>query len=246
MNAPLKLLIIPLLLAACAKQTPGADPHDMSSAEHEAAASGHEAAAEAHAAQFDPNAAVVEERCKPPGRGIPYNQGCWSSVTNPTEAHLKMAADEQKKAADHRAASEALRAAEAQACAGIAPEDRDMSPFRHTEDIASVEALTGPTGPKGELATVGAVVTFRAVPGMTAEWLQRIVDCHLARGAAMGHDLAAMPGCPLIPAGAKATVSSTGTGFAVAVRSEDPAAAAEILARAQRLVSPAAPSGGAP
>ena len=33
---------------------------------------------------------------------------------------------------------------------------------------------------------VGATVVFRAVPGMTAEWLQRVVDCHLARAAAVG------------------------------------------------------------
>lgn len=235
----LTLLLISTL--GCAKRTPGTEPHDMSSASHEAEAGAAATSAEAHAAQYDPSAATLEERCKPPGRGVPYSAGCWTAVVNPTEAHLAMAEHDRKVAAEHRAASEALRAAEASACAGIAEADRDSSPFERTEDIASVEALTDPAGPKGGTpVTMGAVVTFRAVPGMTAEWLQRIVDCHLARNAALGHTAPEMPDCPLVPKGATAAVSSTGAGFAVTIQAEDPAAGAEILARAQRL-APAAP-----
>lgn len=50
-----------------------------------------------------------------------------------------------------------------------------MSPFVHREDIASVAPLTEP-GEGLKLPTTelrGAVVTFRAIPGMTAEWVQR-------------------------------------------------------------------------
>lgn len=225
----------------CAKHTPGTDPQDMGSAAHDAEASAAATSAEAHAAQYDPSAGTLEEHCKPPGRGQPYSAGCWTAVVNPTEAHLKMAEHDRQVAAEHRAASEALRQAEASACAGIAEADRDTSPFERTEDIASVAALTEPSGPKGGVpVTMGAVVTFRAVPGMTAEWLQRIVDCHLARYAALGHTAPEMPDCPLVPKGATASVASTGAGFAVTVRAEDPAAGAEILARAQRL-APAAP-----
>jgi len=32
---------------------------------------------------------------------------------------------------------------------------------------------------------------------MTAEWFQRIVDCHLARNASLGFSAAEMPYCPL-------------------------------------------------
>ncbi|MCI0570459.1 MAG: hypothetical protein L0Y66_06885 [Myxococcaceae bacterium] len=114
-----------------------------------------------------------------------------------------------------------------------------MSPFEHVEDIASVEELIirtgGPkVGPTAKL--VGATVTFRAVPGMTAEWLQRVVDCHLARNAALGHVVPEMPDCPLVPKGVQAQVRSTGSGFAVEIRSDDPATAREILSRAQRLL----------
>jgi hypothetical protein len=82
---------------------------------------------------------------------------------------------------------------------------------------------------------VGTVVTFRAVPGMTAEWLQRVVNCHLARNASLGHAVPEMPECPRVPRGAQARVRSTGDGFAVEIRSDDEAAAREILARARRL-----------
>jgi hypothetical protein len=40
---------------------------------------------------------------------------------------------------EHRAAPEALREAEARACAGVAPVERNASPFYHREDILRVE-----------------------------------------------------------------------------------------------------------
>jgi hypothetical protein len=80
-------------------------------------------------------------------------------------------------AADHRAASQALRDAEARACVGISDDDRDMSPVMHRDDIASVEPLNVALGSeKAQIARMeGAVLAFRAAPEMTAEWLHRIV-----------------------------------------------------------------------
>lgn len=152
-----------------------------------------------------------------------------------------MAAAHRKHAADHRVASEALRNAEARACARLSPDDRDMSPFAHTEDIVKVQRLTvgdlaGDTASSIE-RTVGATVTFRAVRGMTAEWLQALVDCHLARNAALGHVVPSMPDCPLVPRGVTAQVESTGSGFAVELRADDRATASEVLARAERLLA---------
>ena len=70
--------------------------------------------------------------------------------------------------------------------------------------------------------TNGADIVFRAVPGMTPEWLQRIVDCHLARAAAVGHDMPEMSYCALMLKNVTGQVTSTGNGFAVAVTSQDP------------------------
>ncbi|MBI4817425.1 MAG: hypothetical protein HY791_14280 [Deltaproteobacteria bacterium] len=240
------LMISVLGLAACATTTPGSRPHDMSTAQHDQEAAIHANTAEQHAAQFDANAKAIQERCRPRaiGAGVDraiYPDICWRSVTNPTETHRREAAEHRRHAADHRSGSAALREAEARACVGIDPDDRDTSPFDHVEDIARVEALVernGIPGKTGSQRALGAVITFRAVPGLTAEWLQRVVDCHLARNASLGHVVPEMPSCPLVPNGVRARVSSAGDGFAVEVRSDDPTTAGEILSRAEKLLRP--------
>lgn len=236
-------------LGACASSE-GTAPHDMSAAEHDEMAAAEEVLANEHAAKYDPNAVRERPICSGVlARKSGYSSDvCWGSVTNATETH-QVAADERRRlAAEHRAASQALRDAEARACAGLGEEERDTSPFEHVEDIASVGALRFPNNGKVDRSRLrppsgGAVVSFVAVPGMTAEWLQRVVDCHLARNAALGHVDPTMPDCPLVLKGVTATVKSTGNGFAVAMRSQDPAVASEILRRARLLIQTPGPQG---
>lgn len=241
------LVLLPgSLVAACAGKTPGAEPHDMSAAAHEQAAGEHADAGRQHASKYDPKAETGRTWCTPPGgAGRPEINAtvvegiCWDSVQNPTESHLYEAQAHKRKAADHRTASAALREVEAHACTGIAATDRDMSPFTHKGDIVSVaplvlsEADARAKTPAERL--LGASIKFRAVPGLSAEWLQRVVNCHLARNAALGHVVPEMPNCPLVPAGVRARVSAAGDGFEVAVRANHPTVAREVLARAQRL-----------
>jgi hypothetical protein len=218
--------LIPLLtVTALGCATPGVRPHDESAAEHEREAEEHARREKLHEALAPCPGGAPEIR----------TDVCWSSVTDATQDHRQAAAEHRQQAAEHRAASAALRQAEAAACAGIAPDDRDISPFEHVEDIVDVQPLREPTTVKGMMRTAGAVVTFRAVPGMTAEWLQRLVDCHLARNSALGHSVPEMPDCPLVPREVQARVTSTGTGFAVAIRSDVDDSAREVLARAERL-----------
>lgn len=142
-------------------------------------------------------------------------------------------------------ASETLRRAEGSACAGIPEDDRDMSPFDHHEDIRSVSPLQDEDNVdrSSSRRMAGAEVVFRAVPGMTAEWLQRVVNCHLARNAAIGHETAAadMPYCPLTLRGVQASVRSVGDGFVVAIRADDEETSKEILRRAEALRPGATP-----
>jgi hypothetical protein len=224
-------------LAACAS-TPGARPADMSVTAHEQAAASHEAEATPHAEQYDPNA----KRTQTGGIGcqsgyIPGGRPCWTSVTNPTQQHLDEMQKHRKMAADHRAAAESLKSAEAQSCAGISDDDRDISPFYHREDITRVEpAYTPSARGKGDPSTVmGAVVTFRAVKGLSPEWLQRIVNCHIARNNALGNAMPEMAYCPLEPKGVTATVASAGDGFAVRIEAKDAKTAQEVLKRAEAL-----------
>jgi hypothetical protein len=232
---PIRIMIaasISGLMLACAAD-PGTKPHDMSAAQHEAAAKQEDQAAEGHAEQHDPAATETSTQCT--GKG-----GCWTSVSNPTAQHSEDAKRHRELAGKHRAASAALKDAEARACAGIPDDDRDMSPFYHREDIDSVSPLTEETkSGKGVVKKeVGATIVFRAVPGLTAEWLQRVVDCHIARASAMGHQMPDMAYCPLMLKGVKAKVTSAGNGFAVNVSADDSATIAEISKRAQALKAP--------
>lgn len=216
-----------------------ARPDEMSRAGHTTEARRQDHEGNVEAAQYDPEARVSETRCEtinPEVRnGITAVVPCWTSLSNPTEVHRQRAAEHRQEAADHRAASQTLRDAELHACVGIREIDRDMSPFEHSDDIASVEPFTEINTASIPLRrTTGAVVTFRALPGMTAEWLQRVIDCHLARNASLGHDVPEMPNCPLVPRDVEAHVASTGNGFAVTIRSDDEASAREVLARALR------------
>ena len=210
----------------------------MSASEHEAAAKAHDREAAAHAAEYHPNASSSKTSCGG-GSATKYIEGpCWTSSENPTAAHLKDADDHQKMAADHRAASKSLRDAEDKACVGLAASDRDESPFSHRDDIVSANKLeaTVSSGKSTTSKLVGATVVVRAVPGLTKEYLQRAIDCHLARNAAMGFGMTEMAFCPLSVRGVRATVVSSGAGFGVELRTDDAAAATEVLKRATMLV----------
>lgn len=232
--------MLSLVALGCAAATPGASPHDMSAAHHESQASDHDRRSAEHAAEYDPKARESDVRCggsRQRANAILEAGACWTSTRNPTAAHARQAAEHRRHAADHRAASANLRRAEAEACQGIAGDDRDMSPFAHVEDIASVEELRESAGVRDPSTRLrGAIVTFRAVQGMTAEWLQRLIDCHVARNSALGHVVPEMADCPLVPKGVSARVTSTGSGFAVSIAGEDNTAAEEILARSRRLL----------
>lgn len=223
---------IALLVAACGG-TQGARPHDMSETEHEAAAQNEEGEAQEHGSQYQAGASEETVSCS-------KGQICWTSERNPTDEHRKHSEQHMKMAADHRAAAQTLRDAENRSCAGISEPDRDLSPFYHREDISEVKTLTEevPLGKTKTTKTVGAEVVFRAVPGMTAEWLQRLVDCHQARAGAVGFKMPEMDYCPLMLKGVQAKVSSTGTGFGVQMSSKDAGTAKEILKRAQALTPP--------
>ncbi len=209
-------------LLACGGSV-GTHPHDSSAHRHDEAAVGEER----ESTRESPcgGTSVVARSIDTP---------CWTAL-DPTEVTRH-----REAAAAHRAAAQALREAEASACVGIDDADRDMSPFDHRADLLRVEPLedTVVGGPDSAPQVVGARIVFRATPGLTAQWLQREVDCHLARNAALGHDVPEMPYCPLVPRGASAHVTALSDGFAVDVRGEDAGSIRQIIDRANRLLTP--------
>lgn len=208
-------------LVGCA--TPGTRPEEMSAAEHESVASRTEADA-AKATHTDASRVAVPARCA--------NAPCWTGALQQTADAKHLIA----LAAAHRAAAQALRDAEARSCAGIAEADRDLSPFFHREDIAGATRWEERQGKSGHKLR-GAVIEFRAVPGLTAEWLQRSLECHLARSAVLGYARPEMPFCPLALKGVSARVRSGGDRFLVEVEAGDAAVAEEIWKRASALAA---------
>ncbi len=230
-SAPALATFAGVLLAGCASS--GTEPHAMTAGQHEAAARNEEQSAKEHSALYGPSPYI------PPTFRCPFSTGLtcyqsWASVQNPTAAHLAEGKHHVELAAKHRAASQALREAESQACKNVPEGDRDVSPFYHREDIVSAGPFTEQLS-LGARRTIGAEVVFSALPGMTAEWLQRLVDCHLARNAVLGDAATEMPYCPLAVPHVKAVVRSAGNGFAVDISSVDEKSVKEVIARAERL-----------
>jgi hypothetical protein len=223
-----------LASTACASN-PIPQTTDAAAAQHEQLAAHDDQLAAKQAAKYDPAARQTKQRCT--GRA-PREEAeievCWTSEVNPTADHLKKAQRYHALAEEQRATSEKLRKAEISACSGVSELDKTMSPFSHPEDVATVTPLrTAGASPRPE----GALITFRATEGMTAPRLERLVNCHLARNACLENDAQELAYCPLVLKNVKATVTPTGDGlFSVAVRSEDPAIAQEILKRSEALV----------
>ena len=222
-----------LVVAGCASS--GTEPHAMTAGQHEAVARSEEQAAKAHSAQYDPSQYV------PPTIDCPFYASAtcykfWTSVANPTERHLAEGKHHAELAMQHREASQELRDAEARACKNVPEGDRDVSPFYHRDDIVSAGPFSEGLA-LGAQRVIGAEVVFASLPGMTPEWLQRVVDCHLARNSVLGAAAKEMPYCPLAVPLVKAAVRSAGSGFAVDITSNDESSVKEVLARAQRLTS---------
>lgn len=223
-QVPRSTLLIAFVLASCASS--GTRPHDMSAGHHHAAAEGFERASQEHAGRTDPGEGA---RCG-------YGGGaCWSTLSNQA-AHQQEARSLHELAEKHRAAGDALVKAELEACAGLTEADRDVSPFVHRDDIASVSALSRPGETSDAGTRLGATIRFRAVEGLTLRWLQQAVRCHLARSAALGHP-AEFGYCPLAVNGARAEASSTASGLQVEVWANDATTGAEIRRRAQELLA---------
>lgn len=221
--------------AACAAPAATSIPpnHQSASAEDRAAGEHERAAAvlERQAAS-----APGDVRCGPMVSGEPADI-CWSSPRESSaSAHDLLRATEQRQAAaEHRRVSATLRDAETRACGGIAEADIADSPFAHKADIVQVEVIQGSFA-DGTVRPVGARVRFHQIEHLSGAALQHLIDCHIARNDAMGHDVPEMSYCPLVPRGAWATVEVIPHGYIVEIRSDDAAGAREIARRATALM----------
>jgi hypothetical protein len=158
---------------------------------------------------------------------------CWSSRPDRIIEEEQLAKLQMRLAAEHRGRVKALRDAEERACNGVSVYDRAVSPFSHHADIREVTPLIADAGPSaGKI--VGVVVVFREVEGLTAERLQRLADCHVARNESLGHDVPELHDCPLVPK-VITHVEAAPKGITITIRGQDAAAVDEII-RCARII----------
>jgi hypothetical protein len=139
---------------------------------------------------------------------------------------------------DHLAAAQRLRSAEQFACVEMPDGVRSLGPFEHRDWIMGVEEVRDRVFPKASPQPFGIAVYLRATPGVTEQWISRIIQCHLAHYAVVGV-AAADEWCPLLVNKAKIAVSSTPVGFRIEITSPDIAIARVVIAKGQAL-SPSA------
>ena len=114
-------------------------------------------------------------------------------------------------------------------------DEKNLAPVLSGEAIQGVQPLyTTIEGAKSGVGSElrGVTVTVRPLPGMTAEWLDRELECHSAR-ATLGHGQGAPDDPFFLPTSfVNIEVRSATDGFDAEVVGYAPEEAAEILARA--------------
>ena len=128
-----------------------------------------------------------------------------------------------------------LKANEDAVCADVSAEERDQGPLSSRTRIAAVEPLSDRPHPKEFAQPAGAAVYLRATPGLTSEWLGRVLACHIAHHAVVG-DHVPDATSPLYVEDARIAVSSTGDGFRISITSNDVDAARLIIERANAIL----------
>jgi hypothetical protein len=121
-------------------------------------------------------------------------------------------------------------------------DDKAIGPVLGGSAVVGVEALystfgSTKSGPQSELR--GANLTVTALPGVTAEWLDRALECHSAK-AMLGHIQAADDPFWLPDASLDIDVRSAKDGFQIAVAAFSPDDARRVLARANAFAGPKA------
>lgn len=110
-----------------------------------------------------------------------------------------------------------------------------LTDLRSDVDRIDVVRETRTQKPSVERA-VAVDVHVRAKPGVTEQWLARLVECHVAHELAEASCTASE--CPLGLPQVTTSVAATATGFSIRLRPDDSSVVRELARRAQRLLGP--------
>ena len=156
----------------------------------------------------------------------------------------RSAPDSSSVANEHLLVARQLREAEQFACADVGPEDRDLGPFARKERIVAIEPLSARPWAKGMPQPSGIAVYVRATPGLTEQWLDRVIECHLAHHAVVGNRIPDRDSPLFVDdttnsghiGPVRVALSTYGEGFRIAITARDIDAAREVIERGRSLV----------
>lgn len=126
-----------------------------------------------------------------------------------------------------------LQRAELSACADVPDAERDHGPFAHRDRIVKVEQVNRVVSPKAPAPPAGVAVYLRAAPGVTEQWLGRVVECNAAHRAVVASD----DRSPLSVDDTRIAITPTVDGFRIAITSESPEVARDLVQRGQSLIN---------
>jgi hypothetical protein len=145
------------------------------------------------------------------------------------------AEDHGATAAEHLDAARRLRDVERSACVEVPDRDRDEGLSAMRNRIVAIEEVREKVYAKAPPQLVGVRIDVRATPGVTEQWLGRIIGCHVAHYAVVGATEA--PPSPILVPGAQIQVSSSSDRFRISVTSKDIDVAREAVSAGRALMA---------
>lgn len=169
---------------------------------------------------------VLQDQTTSAGERLDMAVPCFD-VTEEATNHARFEAHrERAEAAKDRKLAANLAEAELHSCKGIPEREREHSPFAHRSAIASVTPVPH-----------GVSIAFKPVNGLSAAWMERAIQCHQARFAALGNPSDYLPGDPTLVPGAHVSVTGSGKVLTVLIETPDADSSALALQRAQELTA---------
>jgi hypothetical protein len=127
----------------------------------------------------------------------------------------------------------------ASACAGVPDVERDHPSMLQPPELEGVRESMGEQRyikfTRQELR--GAELLVRPTPGVSRQWIARVIQCHVAYQDLPGAGVPEASADPFRVDEANITFGETDTSFVIRIQGANKAEGEEILARAQRLVA---------
>jgi hypothetical protein len=167
--------------------------------------------------------------------GCASQSGAFRQMSAADHERAATASPDGALAQEHLEAARRLQSDERAACDGVPDADRLNGPFGPAHYVTNVEVVRDRGRfPKGPQQPVGVAVFVRAEPGLTQQWLGRVVACNMAHLAVVG---GVERPSPLSVADTNVSVSSTAVGFRVTFTSKDSDVARSLVDKGEELVA---------